>query len=181
MDFAVLGEKSHDGKASLGWVLFSRAAKQGALCGAACGLTAAPAVWLLQGRRRPLYHDLLPRGGLVGVCGGCALGALAMSAIAATSDSTHLQAMAAPADPKLDRLDRWTCTGACFGALMATPGPGSLLFHNTHWLPRLGGGAAVGLVTAFLLELATRDPEVQRHLPASIVPKEVVDLLPGGK
>lgn len=185
MGLDLLCERSLQGESLLGFQLLDLWAKSGMQAGSAIGLAISPIAWLLSGRRRSFYHDVLPRAGCAGLVGGCALGCAAVLVAAATSTSHELHAWASHSqNPDVDRLNRWATGGAGIGALFSSPGPGSVLFHNTPWISRLGGGAAVGALVGTLGALAARDPDVRSKLPASVVPKELLDLqkvISGGK
>ena len=80
-----------------------------------------------------------------------------MVGLALSTDRQYMQGLVSLAyEEDNDTLDRWSFAGAGFAGLVATPGPGSVLFHNTPWLPRLGGGCAVGLAMGVAVFAASR-------------------------
>ena len=161
-----------DGHA-LGWELLPAAALKGVELGAPSAVTLSPVAWLLF-RSRPYWQEILPKLGCAGVVGGAVLGAGAMVAAAATYPTSSLKGLAVLArHSENERLDQWATLGAGAGAMLGTPGPGSLLFQEATWLPRLGGAAAMGVtfaVGAYWASLHPKAVPVLGHLPLTMQP-----------
>jgi len=71
-------------------------------------------------------------------------------------------------------LVRWPA-GAGSGAMLATPGPGSILFQNTKpWYLRLGGGVGVGSAVGIFCFAVSSHPSCEpylKYLPTTMQPE----------
>lgn len=123
-------------------------------------LLLSPLGWLYLRQTSPgikFYDTVLPRAGCAGLFGGLAAGTLAVAGVALSTDREYMQGLVTLAyEEDNDTLDRWALAGAGFAALVASPGPGSVLFHNTPWMPRLAGGSALGLAMGVAVFAASR-------------------------
>merc|ERR1719329_435328 len=95
MGVAALADPSLTGEGrTLGAELLALSTQQGLQIGAFLGLGAGPVAWLATGRRRPLYTELLPRAGALGLASGCAVGAASVVLAAAMQPAAELQLQA---------------------------------------------------------------------------------------
>jgi hypothetical protein len=164
------------------WELVSASAQKGAQVGAVAGLLASPIAWVvLQQRPSPMrFFDVLPRGGSIGVVGGTLVGAsiaLGASMVLPTYDLEKWVKRAE--EPENARLDQWAMLGAGVGALLSTPGPGSVLFTRAPWRFRIGGGVALGTSVMLSCFAASLHPAVAPNLhmvvPATMLPEPVIN------
>ena len=170
---------------SVGWELGCHFASEGAQAGAAAGVLGAPIVGLLRKVRgaAAFYYTVLPHASGIGMLGGVVVGGIATLAIGSSEDPERLQTRALTAhEVETSRRHQWAMLGAGAAGMLATPGPGSVLFQQTSWAPRLAGGTAIGLVFGLASFAATTLPAVQplvRYLPAGLQPVgNSMDLLP---
>ena len=161
----------------LGWELATEFMQRGAHLGSLCGLAVSPAAWLAASRRSPsvnFYTSVLPHSAAAGLGCGLLAGGLAVFGAAACSDASELWAHALAAhEVEHARRNQWASVGAGTGAIFATPGPGSALFRDSHWIPRLGGGTAVGValgLASFVLSCQPAARPYLHYLPVGMQP-----------
>lgn len=171
-------------------------AHRGLQVGSTFGLAISPIVYGLVRKKLPprrsafrsWYSDVLPLAGFVGLAGGALVGGAKAYRIAYENSDDALQLWAHGgatfAEPHAwlrptaenERKDQWESVFVGGGALIASPGPGSILFSETAWLPRFGGGLAVGAAVGTGCFYASRHPRLAPHvkayLPEGMQPKE---------
>lgn len=175
-------------------------AHKGLQVGAILGLALSPIVHIavrrhLPARRSQLrlwYYDVLPRCGATGLAGGALVGAAKAYQIANSNTELQLQVWAhgdsttagatrhtwLRPTSESRRREQWDSLGTGIGALISSPGTGSMLFQETGWLARFGGGLAVGAAVGTLCFLASCHPALEtslEHLPAGMQPEGAVE------
>ena len=173
MGLSDLHSPSPAGTTTLGLDLCSSYGQSGAQMGAVAGLALSPVAWLAVGRQN-FYYGVLPRSGSIGLLSGALAGWVGVLLAASSSDLATMREYALRSrEVEKERLNQWATLGAGTGAMFATPGPGSVLFHETHWLPRLGGGAAAGMVLGIACFSLSCQPAARpylKHLPVGMQP-----------
>ncbi|KAL1519438.1 hypothetical protein AB1Y20_022960 [Prymnesium parvum] len=156
-------------------VLFGITAK-GVEAGSFYSVLLSPLLWPFS-RSRSWYYDVFPRCGCVGFIGGGLLGAacgLWVTSKMSYDDAVECKARTHAAESI--RLDQWTGVGAFSGGVMATPGPGSVLFQKTTpFGVRLGGGISIGAAVGILVFAASCHPYFRpylKYLPQTMQPTQ---------
>jgi len=179
MGLADLSTPSPPNGSPLGWELLKASGQRCMQVGSVAGLVLSPAAWLLMKQRSPgvnihFYNEALPRSGSFGLVSGAVIGACSVLVMASRSGFGELQSHAILwNEVENERMNQWATLGAGTGGMFATPGPGSALFRETHWVPRLGGGIALGFglgLAAFALSCQEIARPYLHYLPETMQP-----------
>lgn len=171
-------------------------AHKGLQVGSILGVALAPVIHIftrhhLPARRsqlRMLYYDVLPRSGFAGLIGGALIGAAKSYQVHEHNTAQQLQLWAhgdgttrhtwLRPTSESRRRDQWESVGMGAGALVASPGTGSMLFQETAWLARFGGGLALGAAVGTLCYVASCHPALETsltYLPVGMQPEVAVE------
>ena len=139
----------------------------GAQLGSIAGIILAPAAWLtIPTKGVRMYSDVLPRSATVGLVAGALVGAGAAQAVQVAWPTGAVDVETAlRSTPEKERNSQWAILGLGVGSICATPGPGSMLFQQSPWHWRLGGGTALGAAVFAIAFVASTHPACAAMLP----------------